>query len=115
MSREFLQRFGIAPLFITPTHASANGLSERMVQSLQNMICIMAVDHRDRWPSVLTMALWALREIPCETTGCSPSMLVFGQVPHGPLSILRDTWTSENTVQKELKRPTAEYLEDLKQ
>jgi Integrase core domain len=69
LNREFLQRFGISPLFITPTHASANGLSERMVQSQKNMICKMAVDHKNRWPSVLTMALWALLEIPCETTG----------------------------------------------
>jgi hypothetical protein len=114
MNKVFLQRFGIAPLFITPTHASANGLSERMVQSLKNMICKMAVDHKDRWPSVLTMALWALREIPCETTGCSPSLLVFGQLPHGPLSILRDSWTGENITPRELKRPVADYLKDLK-
>jgi hypothetical protein len=90
LNKEFLKRFNISPLFIIPTHASANGLSERIVQSLKNMICKMAVDHQDRWPSALVMALWALREIPCETTGCSLSMLVYGQVPHGPLSILRD-------------------------
>jgi len=75
----------------------------------------MAVDHKDRWPSVLIMALWALREIPCETTGCSPSLLIFGQIPHGPLSILRDSWTGVHTLPKELKRPASEYLKDLKQ
>ena len=82
MNKEILQRFGISPLFITPTHASAKGLSERMVQNLKNMICKMAVDHKDRCPSVSIMALWALQEIPRETTGCSPSLLVFGQLPH---------------------------------
>ena len=74
------------------------------------MTCEMAVDHKDRWPSVLTMALWALREIPFETT----SLLVFGQLAHGPLSILRDSWTGKNITPRDLKRPAADYLRDLK-
>jgi len=78
---EFLQRFGISPSFITPTQASANGLSERLVQSLKNIICKMAVDHKDRWPSVLITALWSLREIRWKYhVHDPPSLLVFGQV-----------------------------------
>jgi hypothetical protein len=61
LNKEFLKRFNISPLFIIPTHDSANGLSERMVQNLKNMICKMAVDHKDRWPSALVVTLGVTR------------------------------------------------------
>ena len=34
--------------------------------------------------------LWALREVPNPTTAVSPHFLLFGRMPRGPLSILRD-------------------------
>jgi len=42
--------------------------------------------------------LWALREAVNSTTGLSPWMLVFGRVPTGPLTILKEHWGFEAEV-----------------
>ena len=50
-------------------------------------------DYGWQWHRVVPCLLWALREVPNRTTAVSPHFLLFGQVPRGPLSILKETWT----------------------
>jgi len=50
-------------------------------------------DYGWQWHRVVPCLLWALREVPNRTTAVSPHFLLFGRVPRGPLSILKETWT----------------------
>ena len=44
-----------------------------------------------------------------------PALLIFGQLPPGFLSILRDLWTRESLTPRRLKRPAADFIKDLEQ
>mgnify|MGYP003445642186 FL=1 len=67
LNAEFLKRFGISPVFITPRHASAD-LAERYVGTLKSMLNRIAADHPQTWAQYLPLILWFLRETPCATT-----------------------------------------------
>ena len=71
LTREFMKRLGCSPRFTTPGHPNANGLSERMVGTLKNIVSKLASEHPRSWHKLLGYALWALREVPNETTGVS--------------------------------------------
>ena len=58
--------------------------------------------------------MWALREVPNETTGVSPFHAVFGTLPKGPLAIFKEYWSSETDLPLNLSKGVAEYLEDLR-
>ena len=58
--------------------------------------------------------VWDLREVPNATTGVSPYLLVYGRVPRGPLSILKEVWSGDRGVSQSLSRPVEEYLQDLR-
>jgi hypothetical protein len=80
------------------------------------MIHHVVISERPRsWHLQLPFLLWAYREIPNDSTGLSPFSLVYGRAARGPLSILRDRWSSE--VPPLVDTPTVEaraYLEQLK-
>ncbi len=103
LNQEFLKRLGCSPRFITPYHASANGLSERMVATVKGMISKVACDHPKSWQRYLGFIMWALREVPNETTGVAPYMLALGHLPRGPLAILRESWCGERPLPFDLK------------
>lgn len=58
--------------------------------------------------------LWAYREIPNTTTGVAPFQLLYGRPPEGPLSILKKSWTEENSGVQICTKTIPQYLEDLK-
>jgi len=49
----------------------------------------------DSWDFALPWILFAYREVPVETLGCSPFDLLFGRSVAGPLSLLKNTWLQE--------------------
>jgi len=81
-----MSRLNISPVFSTPEHPQACALAERAISTLKNLI-------KKSWHKYLGFALWAMREVPNETTNCPPFLLVFDKLPTGPLAILKDTWT----------------------
>lgn len=113
LTQEFMKRLGCSPRFTTPGHPQGNGLAERMVGSVKSMISKLAADHPQQWHKYLGFALWALREVPNETTGVPPWVLAFGHLPRGPLSILKETWIGERELPLDLGSSTEKFLEDL--
>jgi transposase InsO family protein len=95
LNRELLKRVGCSPRFNTPGHPQSSGLVERMVGTIKNMIHKVAYDHPKRWHQYLDFILWALREVPNETTGVPPWVLAFGHLPRGPLAVLKEAWCGE--------------------
>lgn len=57
------------------------------------MISKVAVDHPKSWTKYLGYDLWAYRESPHEVTGVPPWLMVFGRIPRGPLTVLKENWT----------------------
>ncbi|GFV15688.1 retrovirus-related Pol polyprotein from transposon opus, partial [Trichonephila clavipes] len=48
------------------------------------------------WDFHLPLLLFlAYREIPHSTTGMSPFQLVYGRLPSGPISLLKEVWVGE--------------------
>ena len=113
LNRELLKRVGCGPRFNTPGHPQSSGLVERMVGTIKNMIHKMAYDHPKRWHQYLDFILWALREVPNETTGTPPWVLAFGHLPRGPLAILKEAWCGEVDLPFNLGKGTAEFLKEL--
>ena len=114
LTREFMSRLGCSPRFSTPGHPQACGLAERMVATVKGMISKMAVDNPKTWYKYLGYVLWALREIPNETNGVPPWVMMFGHLPRGPLSILKESWCGERSLPLCLKS-SSDFFNDLRQ
>ena len=72
-------------------------------------------DYGRQWHCVLPCLLWALREVPNQTTAVSPHFLLFGGVPRGPLSILIETWTGMREHDKDASKPVSQYIREVEQ
>ena len=70
--------------------------------------------HGRQWHRIVPLVVWALREVPNSTTGVSPYMLVYGRVPRGPLTVLRESWANNQDVQADLGKPVEKYMTDLR-
>lgn len=114
LTRTFLQVLGCTPRFNVPGRPQQSGLVERLIGTLKNMISKVAADHPKSWTTHLSYVLWALREVPNETTGVPPWMLVYGRLPRGPLAILKENWCGLRDAPLNLGQTTAEYLADLR-
>ena len=57
--------------------------------------------------------MWALREVPNETTHVPPALLAWGRIPRGPLAILKETWCGERELPPGLGKEPTEYLKEL--
>jgi len=67
--------------------------------------------HGRQWHRIVPLVIWALREVP---TGVSPYMLVYGRVPRGTLTVLRESWANNQDVQADFGKPVEEYMTDLR-
>ena len=114
LTRTFLQMLGCSPRFNVPGRPQQSGLVERLIGTLKNMISKVAADHPRSWTTYLGYVLWALREVPNETTGVPPWMLVYGRLPRGPLAVLKENWCGLRDAPLNLGQSTAEYLTELR-
>ena len=108
-----LQLLGIRHNLSTPYHPQTNGLCERVNGTVKSLVKKLARDNPTNWDRYLPCVLFAYREIPQETTGFAPFELVYGSVPRGPLSLLKDLWLQPELDQS--TKTTYQYVLDLKQ
>jgi len=79
------------------------------------MISNVAVDHPRSWTKYLGYVLWALPEVPNETTWVPPWLMVNARIPQGHLAVLKENWTGFRDMPQSLGQTTVEYLNDLRQ
>ena len=99
---EVLSLLGINHSVTTPYHPEANGLCERVNGTIKSMLRKLAFDNPKSWDRLLQCALFAYREVPQETTGFSPFLLVYGREARGPVSLIKDLWLN-TTLEVETK------------
>ena len=64
---------------------------------LKQVLLTMCAEHLNDWDKYLPALLFAVREIPQESLGFSPFDLLYGRNVRGPMQILRELWSIEET------------------
>ena len=78
----------------TPYHPQCDGGSERLIRTVTSVISKIAEEQKE-WDQYLPKVLLALRASTHETTGFSPSMLMFGRDLRLPIDAMRGGPPSE--------------------
>lgn len=87
-------KIGITHVTTTPYRPQSNGCVERMHKTLK--ACLRKCpESKEDWDLLVPYILFALREAPHSSTGHSPFTLLYGRQVRGPVSILSETWQSE--------------------
>ena len=106
LSDEFRKRVGTTPRFSTPWHPEGFAVIERYNGVIKNMIHHVMRSGTKEWDRTLPFLLWATRETPNATTGLTPFELVYGRPARGPIAVLKETWTGEQTIPDQLTSST---------
>ena len=115
LTQEFLTHMGVSPLIHTSHHPEVSGVIKRYNALFKNMLHHAIRDYGRQWHRVVPCLVWAIREIPNWTTSVAPHFLLFGQVPMGPRSILRESWEGRREADTEASQPVNQYVADLEQ
>lgn len=73
-----MEKLGCSPISITSTFSQGNGLAERTIGTLKEMINKVAYDHKRSWHKYLDFILWAMREVPQSNIQVYPWQMAFG-------------------------------------
>jgi len=94
LMKQFCEKLGINKIKTSPYHPMANGLVENFNSTIKSMLKKYSAECPKAWDRFLPYLLFAYREVPQATTGFSPFELLYGRRIRGPLSVLREVWTS---------------------
>ena len=112
--KEVHRLLSIKSITTTPYHAQCNGLCEKYNGTLKQMLKRMIQEQPREWDRFIEPLLFAYREAPIDSLGgFSPFELLYGRIVRGPMSILREIWSTEE-IEEEVK-DTYEYVLDLRQ
>lgn len=82
---ELMKVFGIQHRLTTAYHPQANGLDERLNQTLMNSLAKFAQDNRDTWDDKLPEVVYAYNTAVQESTKHTPFEAMFGRVGRLPV------------------------------
>ncbi|XP_072164343.1 uncharacterized protein [Diadema setosum] len=111
--KEVSRLLSITHLTTTPYHPACNGLVERFNGTLKLMLKKMCEEQPREWDRYLDSLLFAYRETPHDSTGFAPFELLYGRDVRGPLMILKELWTDEDTVPE--TKTAYQYVMDLRE
>ncbi|GFW34083.1 hypothetical protein TNCV_287671 [Trichonephila clavipes] len=113
LTQAFQDMLGASPRFSTPGHPESMGAVERWNRTLKDMLNKNIQEYGNEWDVHLPYLLFAYREIPHTLTGVSPYQLVYGRIPSGPMSILKEFWIGEREIPTSGALSVEEYLRQL--
>ena len=91
----------------------SKGPVEKIHAMLKRVLLTMCAERPNDWDKYLPALLFAVREIPQESLGFSPFELLYGRNVRGPMQILRELWSVEET--DEHARLTYQYVINLRE
>ena len=112
LMKEVGRLLSIKQLNTTPYHPACNRLVEKFNGTLKSMIRKMCTERRKDWDRYMSALLFAYREVPQESLGFSPFELLYGRTVRGPMTVLREMWTNEDSAPD--VKTTYQYVIDLK-
>lgn len=86
--KEMCEVFRINKSFTTPLHPQSNGLVERFNRTIEDMLSKVVRPDQRNWDEVLPMVMLAYRTSQHESTGHTPSMMMFGREIELPIDLL---------------------------
>ena len=112
MIKEIGRLLSVKQLTTTPYQPQCYGLVERFNGTLKTMLKRMCGERPKDWDRYLNAILFAYRESPQESLGFAPFELLYGRSVNGPLQIVRQLWTKEQSDPD--VRTTYQYVVDLR-
>ena len=109
---DVLNQLGIKQTLSTAYHPESQGSLERWHQTLKSMIKKFCFESGSDWDESIPFLLFAIRETPQESLGCSPFELLFGRQVRGPLKVVKDQWLQPSSSSS--SKTVSEYLTNLK-
>ena len=97
LMHEIGRLLSLKQLTTTPYHPICNGLVEKFNGTLKNMVKKLCEEKPKDWDRYLVPLLFAYREVPQAALAFSPFELLYGRTIRGPMSVLKDLWTDEQT------------------
>ena len=85
LNKELMKVFGIKHRFTTAYHPQANGLDERLNQTLINSLAKFAQENRNMWDDKLQEVVYAYNTAVQESTKHTPFEAMFGRVVRLPV------------------------------
>ena len=110
---EVSRLLSLQQLTTIPYRLYSKGPVERFHAMLKRELLTMCAERTNDWDKYLPALLFAVREIPQESLGFSPFELLYGRNVRGPMQILRELWSVEET--DEHARLTYQYVIDLRE
>ena len=110
---EVSRLLSLQQLTTIPYRPYSKGPVERFHAMLKQVLLTMCAERPNDWDKYLPAFLFAVREIPQESLGFSPFELFYGRNVRGPMQILRELWSVEET--DEHARLTYQYVIDLRE
>ena len=100
MLEQLYKMLGIEQLHTTPYHPQVNGLTERMVGVVKQMVVKCAKD--SCWDDLLPLVMFAYRKVPQTSAGFSPFELLYGREVRGPLDVVKNAWEKPDVAPKDV-------------
>ena len=110
---EVSRLLSLQQLTTIPYRPYSKGPVERFHAMLKRVLLTMCAERPNDWDKYLPALLFAVREIPQESLGFSPFELLYERNVRGPMQILRELWSVEET--DEHARLTYQYVIDLRE
>ena len=96
----------------SPRHPIANGAIERFHFTMKQMLKKTCKEEPKKWHLFLPALMFAIREVPNESTGFSPFELLYGRTVRGPMTILKELWSGQ--LDDSEVKTTYQYVVDLR-
>ena len=90
------QKLGIKQIPTTCYHQQTNGLTERFIGTLSNMLNTLDQEDMENWDKQLPLFMFSYREVPSQFTGYSPFYLMYGRQIRGPLDLLKERFLDQD-------------------
>ena len=104
---------GVSPKFSLPFNPHQNALAERQVATFKHALHHIIREYKDKWPKFVPYVLWSIRNVPNASTGYSPHEILYGTPGRSFLSVLKERWTDDDSVDMLNVQPTCKYVADL--